>query len=526
MEENKNKNIEITTIVCGGLGNQLLMLFNLISLSNDTNKSFKVYYNEQYPDLYYKNNDVVRHLPNKYNMFKNINFEPSYNFDNKDFINYNEKSFSYNKIELEENKKYNLCGYFQSYKYFYHNKDKIKECLFIDNDNIEEIKNKLNSFNKKTIGIHVRLGDYIKKEDYHSIVPNKYYEHLLSKFDKNEYSIILFSDDLINAHKKLDYLKFDFIDAYTIYTDEEQQFLMFSLCDIKICSNSTYSLMSSFINDIYEFKINTKSFFYYKWFGITGPEYDINDIIPTKNNYAIINDEDIKCDVGIKKIKICLLVLTCDREEYKGNLEISKEKYLNDFKYDYFLIKARDDIDKPYLENNILYTNCDECYENLPKKMLIAYKYFYENFDYDFIIKIDDSCYINSDNLDKFIYNNFYNFHYLGRKVGGGNFNRKWHFGRCKNNIINETEDITEYIGTWCSGGNGYILSKYCVSILIKNNYNYLYNCIYEDKAFSDVLRKNNIFPSYEYNNELKISIFKFDENSKEYIFNSKYKTC
>lgn len=530
MENNNNtnnNNKSLSCIICGGLGNQLFMILNLISLSIDNTTNFKIYFDENYPKSYYNNNNVIRHLPTKYNLFKNIQLEPSHNFKSKDFINYKEKSFSYNKIELEENKKYNLCGYFQSYKYFYHNKEKLKEYLFIDDNNINEIKKKLNLFNKKTIGIHVRLGDYVKKEDYHSIIPNKYYEHLLSKFDKNEHTIILFSDDTINAHKKLDYLKINFIDADTIYDDEEQQFLMFSLCDIKICSNSTYSLMSTLINDIYNFKINTKSFFYYKLFGKDGPEYDINDIIPIKNNYAVINDDDIEYSINIKKIKICLLVLTCNKEEYKGNLDMLQEKYLNNFKYDYFLIKACNDIDKPYLENNILYVNCDECYENLPKKMLIAYKYIYEHFNYDYFVKIDDSCHVNVNILDKFIHNNFYNFHLLGKKAGGGHFNRKWHFGKCKNEVINKTEDITEYIGTWCSGGNGYILSKYCISILIeKHNYNYIHNCIYEDKAISDVLRRNNVFPSYEYDNKLTISTFKFNKNCNEYIFNSKHGFC
>ena len=40
------------------------------------------------------------------------------------------QEFYYNKIILDTTKDYILSGYYQSYKYFYHNIDKIKLNLF------------------------------------------------------------------------------------------------------------------------------------------------------------------------------------------------------------------------------------------------------------------------------------------------------------------------------------------------------------------------------------------------------------
>jgi hypothetical protein len=42
-----------------------------------------------------------------------------------DFIKYNEFEYKYNEIKLENNKKYIISGYFQSYKYFWEYKDEI-----------------------------------------------------------------------------------------------------------------------------------------------------------------------------------------------------------------------------------------------------------------------------------------------------------------------------------------------------------------------------------------------------------------
>lgn len=215
------------------------------------------------------------------------------------------------------------------------------------------------------------------------------------------------------------------------------------------------------------------------------------------------------------KSKICILVLVCDK--YFDRMENIKI-HLNNFPYDYFLIKAEETLSNCQIINNILTVNCDECYENLPKKVILALKYLFKNTDFTHFLKIDDDIKINKENLQKYIDNNFYNLDYLGAKAGGY-VERDWHFGKCKNKDLNRKLYWNDYKGYWCGGGYGYILSRKAVFLLLKkSNFEHIYNEIYEDKAIGDTLREEGILPSFEIFPDLKISKKK-GIISDEYIF-------
>jgi hypothetical protein len=218
----------------------------------------------------------------------------------------------------------------------------------------------------------------------------------------------------------------------------------------------------------------------------------------SNNNNNYLKNKNI-----MHKPKICFLVLVCDR--YKKRLE-KVMKYLLDFPYDFFLIKANSNLKETILENNILTVNCEECYENLPKKIILAFKYLYKNTNYDYFLKIDDDIRINVENLHKFINKNFFNLDYLGA-FAGGHVQLDWHFGKCKNDKLNKKLYWNGYNGDWCGGGFGYILSRYAVFLLLKkDNFEYIYNEIYEDKSIGDILRKEGIYPCFEFLPDLKIS--------------------
>lgn len=221
-----------------------------------------------------------------------------------------------------------------------------------------------------------------------------------------------------------------------------------------------------------------------------------------------------------KNIKICIVVLSCDK--YKDRIANLKTKLLNNINFDYYIVRADQGLDSTQLKNNILTINCEECYENLPKKSLKAFEYLYNNFDYDYILKIDDDTTINIPILEKFIKNKFYYLDYLGGKAGG-HVELEWHFGKCKNPNLNKKKYWNGYNGYWCGGGFGYILSRGSISILLKeNNYKYICEEIYEDKSIGDVLRKYNILPHFEYLPNLKISK-KLGMIGDDYLFISQH---
>ena len=70
------------------------------------------------------------------------------------------------------------------------------------------------------------------------------------------------------------------------------------LSDIKICANSTFSLMSCYLNDIYNFKPESKYVLPDTWFTEKGPDYDIQDLIPIESEKFITINENITPNNG------------------------------------------------------------------------------------------------------------------------------------------------------------------------------------------------------------------------------------
>ena len=197
---------------------------------------------------------------------------------------------------MEPNTNYLLntdsSGYFQSYKFFYHNIEKIKSYLNLNLTLINYFKTILKSI-KKHIGIHIRLTDYLTLSDIHKVVDSDYYKNILTQYDLTQYKIILFSDDVEKATNILG----EFVDPSNIilannYVQDDEFQLFFLACtNIRICPNSSYSLWSCYLNDMYQFDPDAKYYFPSQWFGPNGvKDYDIWDLVPkTNSKYNAIN---------------------------------------------------------------------------------------------------------------------------------------------------------------------------------------------------------------------------------------------
>ena len=256
------------------------MIFNMVSLGIKYNKSIKLNYDKNYVTTYFKNNNKLHKSSQDYSFFKNIEFNKISDDELLNYETYFEKEFKFNEVILDENKNYKINGYFQSYKYFWNNIDKIKKYLFIDNNTISEINETYKSYNKKIIAIHIRLTDYVKFNNVYPSYSEEYYKKILQQYNLENYQIILFSDDFENAKQKLGNLNLNFISANEISENDEYQFYMLCLADIRICCGFTFSLMSCYLNEMYKFKENCEYIFPKKWFESSGPQYDICDIIP------------------------------------------------------------------------------------------------------------------------------------------------------------------------------------------------------------------------------------------------------
>ena len=285
--------------VAGGFGNQLFMITNALSLEKDYDLQLiidsKSYDNHRLSVVNYK-------IFNKLRFSNNID----YSFDTSKYCVQiiKQNSFKYQKIILFNNKESNKqikqiyildkenSGYFQSYKFFNNNIDFIKSKLFIDLNLINKLKKKLKEIGPH-ISIHFRLTDYIgEKNLIHKVVDIDYYIKILFKYNLDKYKIILFTDDIPTAKSMLsEYIDIDnIIIANDIVLNDEDQLFFLACTQIRICPNSTYSLWSCYLNEMYNFTQNSLYYFPLKWFGPNGvKDYDIYDLIPKSNpRYKLI----------------------------------------------------------------------------------------------------------------------------------------------------------------------------------------------------------------------------------------------
>lgn len=225
----------ITTKLQGGLGNQMFQIAVATSMAIDNNDKAVF--------------DIDTHKiglqgcnANKYknNVFKKVECGVFY-VENR----YNEPNFCFNKIPHKQNMELN--GYFQSEKYFEHNRDKILE-LFEPPKEIKDILNvliKVDSQGKETVSLHIRRGDYLKFPHIHPVINLEYISNALKYF--NNHTIFVISDDIewCRNNIKCDN-KNEFV--FRVDTEDYEDLYLMSLCDHNIIANSSFSWWGSYLN--------------------------------------------------------------------------------------------------------------------------------------------------------------------------------------------------------------------------------------------------------------------------------------
>jgi len=255
----------ITIEIMGGLGNQLFQIFNLISYGLTHKVSF---YFE------YKENPIREDRPYYwYNFLKSLKPFLKKNYETNLPI-YREKGFHYNNIlpYSEIRKPFKFWGYFQSYKYFKEQEEKIFKLLKLDKQN-ENIKTKYETMCnfEKTISLHFRIGDYKNQQHNHPVMPVSYYilalKEIIEKTVISDWNILYFYEcqdvDLVKEKVNIlqeNFKNITFTPINTEIVDYEQMLLM-SLCKHNIIANSSFSWWGAYLNK------NNKAYYPNKWFG-------------------------------------------------------------------------------------------------------------------------------------------------------------------------------------------------------------------------------------------------------------------
>ena len=193
--------------------------------------------------------------------------------------------FSEDMFSVEDN--VGLNGYFQSEKYFKHIEKSIRSEFKFSRKVSDECDNRIKILKDQTnnssmIGIHVRLGDYLKLEHlYVPLIKTDYYKKAVEFFDDNikeDKTYVICSDNVELCKQSFQGTNFLFASEGT----PEQDMCLLSKCNHIVMANSSFSWWAAWLNNNKDKKVISPS----NWF------------VPNENDSK--NTKDLYCDDWIK----------------------------------------------------------------------------------------------------------------------------------------------------------------------------------------------------------------------------------
>jgi hypothetical protein len=251
----------------GGLGNMLFQIAATKSFAIDLGVDCS--FPNLNSQLHLINNDSVYNPKIKHSfeyttLLKNLNTTPP-----KKNVKIIKFPFHYVKPPLQDD--ITLDGFFQSEKYFKHNKDVIFKYLdFSEISKIVETKYG-DLLKEKTTSIHVRRGDYVRHPNHHPTQSMEYYNKSIDLLSDKTDKFVVFSDDM-------KWCKENFKTDNIIYIENEKDYIelyLMSLCDNNIIANSSFSWWGAWLNKNDDKLVVGPT----KWFG-SSINHKTSDILP------------------------------------------------------------------------------------------------------------------------------------------------------------------------------------------------------------------------------------------------------
>jgi hypothetical protein len=253
----------------GGIGNMLFQIATAKSMSIDKNVDCSFPNLEEhlgYLNLDLNHNPKLNHAMEYKKILSNCITEKY-----KGYLKSIKYPFNFKKIETPDDHFF-IDGFFQSEKYFSHNRNKIIDFLKCPSDINKHILDKYSDLlNLKSTSIHVRRGDYLNLSDYHIVQDINYYIDSINMLSNDTELFIVFSDDIDWCRENLNFQNLIFIENEKDYIE----LYLMSKCKNNIISNSSFSWWGAWLNE----NVNKKVIAPKKWFGSKINEDD-SDIIP------------------------------------------------------------------------------------------------------------------------------------------------------------------------------------------------------------------------------------------------------
>lgn len=137
-----------------------------------------------------------------------------------------------------------LMGYFQTSKYFENIRDEILEDFSFKDEIISLCETFL--LDSECISLHIRRGDYVNLQHYHTLLAMEYYEEALQKFP-DSIPVIVFSDDPQWCHEQDIFSSDRFIISENNQTSID--LCLMSMCNYHIIANSSLSWWGAYLSN-------------------------------------------------------------------------------------------------------------------------------------------------------------------------------------------------------------------------------------------------------------------------------------
>ena len=195
-------------------------------------------------------------------------------------INFKEVEFPFEYANISIKNFTDMKGFFQSEKYFKYARQEVLDQFKFKSSVKEIVDDKIASGYypdpATCTSIHIRLGDYTSKRDYHPAMTREYYQ-AASKLAGTE-NYMIFSDDVDACKRMLGG------GSNIHYAEEVNPFTALyhmSLCGNHIICNSTFGWWGSWLGEMTS-NIKTKKIIApLRWFG-PSHDFDSKDIIPDR----------------------------------------------------------------------------------------------------------------------------------------------------------------------------------------------------------------------------------------------------
>jgi hypothetical protein len=198
-----------------------------------------------------------------------------------------------------------------------------------------------------------------------------------------------------------------------------------------------------------------------------------------------------------------LVVIYSCRKYLDTRVAAIRETWINDLqeKGIPYVVLVGDGDDR--LHEDVLALNVSDRYEDLPRKTLKMFEWVYENTRFQYVLKIDDDCYLDVD--EYFSSLSYKKVHYYGRVIRRqlGATDRVWHHPKSQSHRGRRAIDKSPEPSVYADGGGGYCVSRLAISRILSEmktatGARLIASSFMEDKLVGDLLNLNHIEPSDE----------------------------